>query len=685
MTAWVAPDFADRVHSNTLAIRPELRISLRLGRVENLFPTAPSTPEGRMARLQVLGLFYPRLGHSFARKLLEGSATLRGTRIPGCWDWVKERVFHCASDEEADACIQAALERWIVGGADSPMSGIRTDVPFGLPDASEFAKVRVPGGYAFTHSTWGGTNDACDHEACAALSTNPYDIEERNYAENEVLGKLPLIARVERRAGDAWEPAPDVDVFFHLVPPADLPAGSPGPVAYARFDAPPSPGGISDSVEAEERAYETEDDPLPRNCHKDWGGKRGFGSPADGSDVDNIFFATYGTAGFNRPHPDRNLVGPPFRVAERVAGRPRHAVRARTNADGEAGVVFLPSRMGGDRYRIAAFAEVDEAVRVETGTLVVWRSVRLSRYLRKEASTGVWPPLIREAAECYAGWPENTEQQYLQSARLTDDSGHFVGLSALHIGRLEEFFARGYCELESDADPEEIDGREYARALAVAREDGERGAAELGVDIALDALLHDNWADLEFPNENSIALVIGRTPEAYNARLPEGDARRFDFVGSELHPDDRERAAGILDDYVMAGFMRALSYNGALPGLTLVHGPAASTWQVFRLAHGWAGRAYEYRGCFTALGARQYRPPRDFTQVAAHELGHDLFRQHAPGHDPDMPEPGGDVPAEHDPPSEEGGDDCVMSYKNGIDAFCSRCLLAFRGWDIERR
>lgn len=396
----------------------------------------------------------------------------------------------------------------------------------------------------------------------------------------------------------------------------------------------------------------------------------------------SLLFATHAVAGFNRPHADRNLAGAPFAVATSAGGRPRHAVRARTNADGEAGVLFLPSRTGGDRYRIATFLETDHRVRAETGTLVVWRSVRLSRYLRKEAAPGVWPPILEEAAQAYLGWPDHTEEQYFRSLHLADDAGNFVGLSALPISGLEEMFACAYCEFESDADPEEIPGPEFARALAVAGEDGKRGASELGWDLDVDALLHQNWADPQFPNENSVVLVPARTPEAYNARFADGDPRRFFFEDGELHPDDREDAEMVLDDYVMAGFLRALSHNGALPGLTLIHGPCASSWQVFRLAHGWAGRAFEYRGCFVVLGAAYYE--HRFLRTASHELGRTLFRQHSPAHDEDMPNPGGAAANEHDPAPADGGNESVMSYCREDEGYCSRCLPAFRGWDIER-
>src|SRR6266545_4719106 len=68
----VAPDFRDRKHFNSLVVRPQYRLSLRLGELEELFPHKADTPEGRMERMQVVGLFYYPLGHARAREAFDG-------------------------------------------------------------------------------------------------------------------------------------------------------------------------------------------------------------------------------------------------------------------------------------------------------------------------------------------------------------------------------------------------------------------------------------------------------------------------------------------------------------------------------------------------------------------------------------------------------------------------------------
>jgi len=62
----VAPSFKTPKKFNTLALRPQYRISLRLGDIDRLFIYKADSKAGRLARLQVLGLFYWPLDHRVA-------------------------------------------------------------------------------------------------------------------------------------------------------------------------------------------------------------------------------------------------------------------------------------------------------------------------------------------------------------------------------------------------------------------------------------------------------------------------------------------------------------------------------------------------------------------------------------------------------------------------------------------
>src|SRR5262249_17865713 len=121
-----------------------------------------------------------------------------------------------------------------------------------------------------------------------------------------------------------------------------------------------------------------EQDPQRYNAHESRGGKRG--RAVLGSLFDRLPA---------RAFPDMG--------APSAAPAPRaHAVCVTTNAAGEAGVLFLPARTAGDRYRMRIFPEQNAAVGFETGRLCVWRHVLWSTYLAK-------PPPRYPAAESVAG------------------------------------------------------------------------------------------------------------------------------------------------------------------------------------------------------------------------------------------------------------------------------------------
>jgi len=77
----VAPAFQDTQRFNTLIIRTEYRISIQLGDIEDLFPDAPNTAAGRMARMQVLGLFYYPLKHAQALTAFNGITAAAGPPV----------------------------------------------------------------------------------------------------------------------------------------------------------------------------------------------------------------------------------------------------------------------------------------------------------------------------------------------------------------------------------------------------------------------------------------------------------------------------------------------------------------------------------------------------------------------------------------------------------------------------
>jgi hypothetical protein len=206
--------------------------------------------------------------------------------------------------------------------------------------------------------------------------------------------RLPLVAQVllQDAEGDAVEGAPsalkDLQVLWDWDDPKlDKEAGL-----------------VTDAFL--KKAFEHEKDdtsetPSSTNCHASLGGKRGKGSPP-------VFPPQPGTTASAVPAGTF-----PFRV-EPAPKRPWAAISTVYAGDdaahaGRTGVIFQPSRIAGDMYRVRAYLLQDDAEdfdaatasddlwkaadqakrpRAESGAFEVWRRVDLVRFLRKGPDTG---------------------------------------------------------------------------------------------------------------------------------------------------------------------------------------------------------------------------------------------------------------------------------------------------------
>ncbi len=698
----VAPDFDDRRLFNALVIRPQFRISIKLGAIEDLFPNAPDTDLGRMERLQVLGLFYFPLNHSAAP-----------AAFPLAWNHYKNNILNNAADAQADSDIQDRLKNKVVdGGALPPPAAEGAD-----PAEANFAKLRLPGGYTFLNastSAAGALNLNFDAGYPINLGSNMVDVENLYYNDNPILGKIPLVAKVEKRADNnsQWQPAENVFVYFQLLPPYDLSAFDPNRACNQQLNRPPlrestvgppavaagaGPKKLNDSEEG--RIPPVPTDPQVTNCPSDRGGKRGL--PAEGN-----IFETASRAGFNAAHPGRELPHKPYPAAQAAAPvgtSHAHAVKALTNEDGEAGVIFMPSRAGGDRYRLRAYVGPDTldndgtgfaGVRVDTGTLVIWRNIRLSRYIRQNAANPEAGLLAQANAAPYSIASANA---YLQRAGVVNNTlpaADFSGqgnASAVFDGIVKQL-ARAYCELEIDRAaqlPENLTQADWQAARQQALADGNAAMPGMGINYNLTALLCMEAGSTVNVN-NAVCHFPMRTAEAYNTQLPAGSPQRMTIAGGGgASATDRRRVSNLFKNVLLPGFLRFISGNGCLPGLTVIQGAFGGSWQILRQVSGFSGIAKEYRGAFVWLSTRSYptaltvpqpRMPYGFSCNTAHEMGHNLCRRHGPGNDPGQTPGGGNSPVVHDPLTDSI---CVMSYKTCEGQFCAKCLFAFRGWDIS--
>lgn len=739
----VAPCDGKNEFFNTLVVRPEYRISIKLGDIENLFSQKPDTDLGRMARFQVLGLYPFPLGHKVS--------TTPGLYAKG-WHHtlkhVKTKVFGLA-DDAANADVDEKVAQWlksrVINGEDLPP---KADDPK-KPGDDNFCKIRIPGGYtyAFPSHVSATDNDDSANGYDFSFGKTMYPIEDLYYRDNPVLGKIPLVALVEKKIGDKWEPAKDVSVYFRLMTPYDLPHFDYATPVTDQINRPPlHPSSIGDNMTLKNRKKgagpkkesdrvekenaqkgDVKNDPQADNCHKDYGGKRGHGSLTDGTDVKDVIFQTGDIPGFTQDHSEeRKLPHPAYPAAEAVTDPALpHAVKAKTNEEGNAGVVFMPSRCGGDRYRICAYVGPStlmddgmgtEGVRVETGTFVVWRNIRISRYIRQNV-TGVANTLLTDAAPYGFG----NQNDYLKRVGVVNSSGTNVGFSPFNtqnaadqkaatlgnaFDRVPAQFARAFCEIEMDADAETTLGNdEWKAARATAIKDGKKAVTDNAVNVDLDVLCMTS--DNTLNANNTVVHLPMLTPVGYRNAVPLAKKPALAPDGINVDPAWITSVANAITFPVFLGFHRHLSKNGFLPGLTIVQGGYGHTWQILGIK-GMGGVALSFRACYDWYGAGIYlekvqrptSPPTpnltysyDFTSTAIHEMGHLLFRVHAPGFNKKHRKQGGTwqyynsspgagaKPERHDPLANHI---CVMSYKICEGLFCSKCLFGMRGWDLSK-
>lgn len=746
----VAPNVQDTVHFNTLVIRPEYRISLRLGDFEELFDDGPTKDKGRAARLQVLGLFYFPLKHKKWK-----------TAFKVTWQHYKKDILKVAKDNDADQDIQNRLQNWIVQDGQLPPPAADPK----NPKPENFAKIRFPGGYTFFNAIDGdGIDLNKDTKYPFDFGSGIDEIEALYRRDNPILHKIPLVALVEKKDPESgeWKPAPKAAVYFQLVAPYDLPAFQDGTAANDQINRPPlresSIGGsfVGDAAqqanaglgpqkyaEAKDPGIPTgaegiaaapviDDNPQAYNCPKDHGGKNGEGKLEDGTDVADVIFATGSTKGFNTK--GSRTKHPLYPVAERATpsdDKHKHAVKAMTNEDGEAGVIFTPCSCGGDRYRIRAYVGPDtlkgpgsdgsgiNAVSVDTGTFVIWRHLRISRYVRHDVGI----PANELLDPVYAAHTATEQNEYLRSCNVVNsavppvnqglaqmDCAAAVKPSASKVGQLNgEFdrvvsqFAKAFCEVEMPPDtPHVLTADEWKEARKQAVTDMKKGMKKLGLKLDLDRLFHMNTAAITW--SNCVTHLPMRTPDEYNQSLPFYATSKKRMAANGGHAKNTPAWIGkLFGDYGAKGFLRTITHNGYLPGLTVIQGAFGCSWQMTyntagtdTLIAGYSGVATEYRGAFVWCGSAAYPriilvPPNkepgwtdawqsyDYTSNCCHELGHCLSRVHAAGNNPGGTPGGGHDATKHDPLADSI---CVMAYKACEGQYCAKCLFAIRGWSL---
>lgn len=728
----VALDDESNRHINTLVIKPVYTISIELGDLDALFDPIEETGKqpwqvaGVQQRLQVLGYLYKPLKHP---KVTDAAKL--------CWEHYKKVHTKpgkaAPTDAEAKAILRNETRNNIVSDV-AALSHAKGQIHAGrLPLPGKFCMIRFPGGYCYNHDSSYPRPDEPEAKYRRELTGQRHFFEDLVWEENPLLGKIPIVARVERiRQDGTKEPADGVCVYFQLVKPDELKDGNPlkaeklGTKALdqTKDRRPPANAGKPDDFFLKDGgpqafydnripAAADPNDPQAKNFP--WkingtivGGKRDI--PVEGTKVGSDFFPgvfEVGTTrvGLHAPRSPKHTQYGRLTAAQKVTPttetdsegktvkKHEHAVRARTNANGIAGVIFTPSRIGGDTYKLRAYVgpetlEFDgtdeKGPVVTTGTMVVWRNVRFQRYLqmKKGARTAAGLSATMQTllttndhGAAYTiddAWTSAGMDSEIRDGHIVTDEPtwpravHHFGTGVarryrpidINFINFKKQLNRYYCELICDTDviPEPMTQQLLFDATNA-------GIAALKARAGVGAI---DWDTLFVLDWTSPFMLNIRSVQEYNS------LRGPAFI--DITNANYQNVHAAIGQLMIPEMMNYWSGGGVLPGLTLVQVGCSSTWAVNSPAGEWitSGIATHARGAYLNYTyTTQIELAYSYTANTSHELGHVLVRQHAPLT--------GNATAQADCHQDTNECYCVMSYTGCLGEYCGRCGMALRG------
>ncbi len=344
----------------------EYNVKIELDTLDQLFQHPEGSRAGRMERLNVIGLMRRPLDHPEA---------------DACFDFSWDYALDLFPDLETPGRLDAIVADFLVDKGRLPAAGTaaRIKVPF-YPT--------VYSGSDYFRQVVGLFDDNVDNYRLEELSlqADPYAAMQYFHDANPAFGGIPIKITVRRRRvsvqtpWDQCELAPEASVALGLLP-ADATPGSesvsahgfPGnSLAYYKEPGLPSlrakPAAYFDQKVAR---YKTDEGGGGQNgnAHRDHGGRRGGAYELFWKKTPNGFQAL------------------PAYNAE--------AQHIDTDENGVARVVFRPSLVAGDRYKLrirvaAPTWETDPFPQAVSGTMVRWRVVRVSRHFMMP-TTGALP------------------------------------------------------------------------------------------------------------------------------------------------------------------------------------------------------------------------------------------------------------------------------------------------------
>lgn len=386
-------------------------VKVEIGDLSDIFENPVTSPKGRKERLQVLGLFNRPLDHPDSDACLTFS-----------WAYAKT-LFNTLQDNDPGNVLDQEIKKFLIDTGDGklPLSGapaarIRMAAGYGPLYSQTSMMLKFPEwDYPRSDGYQEGKHEDEKPYSRYMLGGDPYEVEDIFTDANPALGKIPLKITVRKRPissdsdGD-YVPAANVRLYMQLVEPDALTAGS-----FASGDAASNPvaGGLSYSKGAEPTALagkpaqflkSVDDrmdlthpsvfgDPQAFNKSSHIGGKGRLLPNGNITDSNDKIVSTTGTIRENLLlEPLGNGACIPFDELADSKNEP-HTITFDTDGNGEAKVVFAHSRVSGDRYKFRfyvgrpTFKGRNDSNITETATMVVWRTARISAYLKQAPHT----------------------------------------------------------------------------------------------------------------------------------------------------------------------------------------------------------------------------------------------------------------------------------------------------------
>jgi len=383
----------------------EYKLELKLGDIEELFEDFIDPDRGKMARLQALGLFARPLDHPEADACLAYAWPLAEKLFP---------ALAGATPEAARKTLATEIRKFLVGGDTLPVAGqyARMHTPmFTLLYALNYLEAKISADEQ-------GKPQSKPWEDFM-LGANPRAVEEAYFKANSALGKIPLeVLVLGRRKGsnlpwDQAEPVRLANVFFELIDPA-LDAA---PVGPATLDV------------AGATAHYTK-----------------VTAPAPTAETGAYLNINTKTGKLDRTHAFLTCADDGFKFIPWNSDAKGKAIRVTTDENGYVRVNFRPSMIAGDAYRFRVYVGPDTQDKpaapgdsmVETGTLVHWRSLRISNHVRMDspADAGGLPACLKQDGAVYS----------------PNYAGLTGALPALDLkGHVSQEFAKSYVEVLLEA------------------------------------------------------------------------------------------------------------------------------------------------------------------------------------------------------------------------------------------